>query len=183
MDRRRCTDWIKKFHENHSVDEDNMISEGKALVKFIEKESNGIFIFDVDSDCLVQNADADWSYVFDVVKSNHGYNFGNIVRQPLSSDLSINYDSDSLEPGMMYAEYDKYTDAVRLYIYTGGERTIPVKSEREKHYSAVNYDVNETTFHIKVTQLASRPKIESELIEGLRNRNGEWLEELHSVWE
>lgn len=186
MDKIKGTDWITKFLEVQSAESScgrlKSVS-GRELVEFIEKESNGIFIFDKDSDCLAQNADVDWSYIYDIVKANTGYGFGNIVRQPLSPNFFINYDTEDIEPDMMYAEYDKAIDAVRLYIHTGNERTISEDSGLSEPNKSESSVVNDNDFHVKVINLSSRPVIEYEFVEGVRDRDGNWLEELHLVWE
>lgn len=177
--------WVDKFIESRSMgclhDSDIIIS-GKDLVEFIEKESNGTFRFDEDYDCLVQMIDVSWQDVFDVVKANSGYGYGNIVRQPLPPEFKINYDQEDINPGMMYAVYDKHTDAVRLYIYTGIESTIPMAPATSESNIEESSGVNDNGFHVKVIHLSSRPIVELESIEGIRDRNGIWLQGLHSAW-
>lgn len=78
---------------------------------------------------------------------------------------------------------DKAIDAVRLYIHTGNERTISQDSGLSEPNKSESSVVNDNGFHVKVINLSSRPVVEYEFVEGVRDRDGNWLEELHFVWE
>lgn len=151
-------DWILKLEElkpNWTDFEEATHKKTDRLADYIKSESGGTFYLDKYSGYIVQKKDLPWSYLFDIIKN--APKFGFIVAIAVPPRFRIN--SPKPERGTMYAYYNSENDAIRVRIYTGGRRE-----------DLAGYDGY------------GREPDELEVIEGLRDKEGNWVEELSLKW-
>jgi len=151
-------DWSLNLSEMRPTwaDKEDVAREKIArLVDYVESESDGYFYMDKYSGYIVQKKALPWSYVFDVIKNAPKLGF--VVYMKLPPRFKVR--KPKPVRGTMYAYYDSENDAIKLHTYTG---------ERREEFAG--YDG------------WGREPDELEVIEGLRNRNSNWIDELKLKW-
>lgn len=151
-------DWalrLKELKPNWTDKEDIARKKTDRLVDYVKSESGGTFYLDKYSGYIVQKKVLPWNYVFDIIKN--APEFGYII----SMGVPPRFKTKKSEParGAMYAYYNSKNDAIKVRIYTGG---------RQEDLSG--YDG------------FGREPDNLEVIEGHRDRNGNWIEELNLKW-
>lgn len=159
MSKELNVEWVSQLEARCPKwgDSDDVVREKLSrLAEYVKIESNGYFQYDTDAGKLIQKKTLPWSCVFDVIKCGQEFDFVVLM------DIKPRFKFKKPFPpkGMMFASYDEDEDAVRLKIYSG---------ERREDLSG--YDGY------------GREPDELEVVEGLRDRDGEWLEELEVKWE
>ncbi len=125
------------------------------LSEFIKEESDGAFLLSKNSQQLIQNSRVKWSYIFDVIKNAPKFGYKIALQLPPRFRLK----NPNPEPGWMYASYDENTNAVRVRVFTGNLR------EDLSGYDGFG-----------------REPDEFEVVEGLRDRDGNWIQNLNLTW-
>lgn len=126
-----------------------------GIVEFVKNESQGAFYYDKYSGRIVQKKDLPWDYVFDVIRNSGRFSF--VVPMDIPSRFRLR--KPSPQRGTMLAAYREEPDAVLLRIYTGNRRE-----------DLAGYDGY------------GREPDELEVVEGLRNRDGDWQRGLEIKW-
>lgn len=151
-------DWtlkIKEMKPNWSDNEDAARKKIDRLVDYIKSESGGAFYLDKYSGYIIQKKGLPWSYLFDIIKNTPEFRF--IVAIAVPPRFKVK--KPKPVRGTMYAYYNSKNDTIRVRIYTGGRRE-----------DLAGYDG------------FGREPDELEVIEGIRDRNGNWIEELNLKW-
>lgn len=128
----------------------------RQLAEYVKAESGGIFVFDCNSGTMIQNAQASWEYVFDVIKAAPCFSY--VVRLRLPHRLKVKKPNPGL--GRAFASYVSKKDAVRLRVYSGKRR------EDLSGYDGFGREPDEL-----------------EVVQGLRGRDGSWVKELRLKWK
>lgn len=125
------------------------------LVGYVHAESGGSLRLDVRSGHIIQAKTLPWEYIYDVIKNASGFAFIVTMAMP------PRFKAKEPEPGRgtMYAYYCEEKDAVRLRSYTGKRRE-----------DLSGYDG------------WGREPDELEVVEGIRDKNGNWIEALDLKW-
>lgn len=158
MDRKTDAGWALKLADMRPTwaDSDSVAREKVArMVDCVENESQGAFYLDKYSGEIVQKTDLPWDYMFDVIKNASMFSF--VVRMALPPHFKLR--KPSPKRGTMLAAYREEQDAVLLRVYTGNRRE-----------DLTGYDG------------FGREPDELEVVEGLRSREGNWIEELRIKW-
>lgn len=125
------------------------------LATYIDSASKGAFQWDDKTASIVQRKKLPWGYLFDVIKCAREFVF--VVKMPLPPKFKL------IDPepkrGTMLAHYEDDDDAISLFIYTEGKRE-----------ELAGYDG------------WGREPDELEVVAGLRDREGNWIDELHIEW-
>lgn len=138
------------------VDEEAIEKKIALMAEYVKKESDGSFLLDKNSGYIIQKKNLPWSCVFDVIKNAGRIRF--VVLMSLPPRFRIRTPAPA--KGKMYAYYNSAKDAVRLLTYTGKRRE-----------DLAGYDGY------------GRGPDETEVVEGLRDRNGNWIKELDRRWK
>lgn len=125
------------------------------LADYIKSESDGAFLLDKSSGHIVQKKELPWSYIFDIIRN--APEFGYVILMKIPPRFKIK-NSEPMR-GAMYAYYNSENDAIRIRVYTG-----------ERREDLAGYDG------------FGRGPDELEAIEGHRDRDGNWIEELNLKW-
>ncbi len=152
-------EWSRNLAEMRTTladDDRTRIEKIARMAEYVRAETDGSFSLDKYSGYIVQEKKLPWGYVFDVIKN--APNFGFIVPMALPPRFKVS--EPKPERGKMFAYYNKGKDAVLFKLYTG-----------ERREDLAGYDG------------WGREPDELEVVEGLRDRDGNWIEELSLKWE
>lgn len=143
------------MHPKWGDSEETILAKVERLAAYVAGESDDAFAVDRQRGYICQKKDLPWPLLFDIIKN--GAEFCFVVRTHLSESFSM--PSPNPARGCMFAYYNAEKDAVLLRSFTG-----------ERREDVAGFDG------------WGRDPDAVEVVEGLRNREGEWLENLRPKW-